>query len=113
MKTRSLIFVGGLFLAVSFVYAVVAGLYFDDCGLSAAQAKDAVVEELVREALDQRYLSGSAVQNGTCSYSFDFQGQGRKLNYVVMSTWLHGVEVSVWDYQRDDLEHEKSGAKNH
>lgn len=91
-------------MVISSAYAIVAEIYFDDCGLSEAQAKDAVIKELDLRRLDKRFLSASAAQKGSCSYSFDFEGQGQKLNYIVMSTWLQGVKVNFWDYKREELE---------
>lgn len=102
MKARTLAVAIAAYLVFSSVYSVVAEVYFDECGLSEAQATDTVVEELVRLGLDKKHLSGPASQKGTCSYSFDFEGQGQKLNYVVMSTWLHGVQLNFWDYRRDE-----------
>lgn len=64
-----------------------------------------VIQELARAGLDEKHLSGPEDQQGSCSYSFDFAGQGQELNYVVMSTWLHGVTVNIWDYKRDPREH--------
>lgn len=107
MKAKTLALGGGLLLAASFVYEVVAEVYFDDCGLSEAQARHVVLDELARSGLDRKYLSNPESRKGSCSYSFYFTGQGRKLNYVVMSTWLHGVELNTWDYQRDEAENAK------
>jgi len=102
MKARTLAVAIGAYLVFSSVHSVVAEIYFDDCGLSEAQATEMVVEELARLGLDKKHLSGPENQTGTCSYSYDFEGQGQKLNYVVMSTWLHGVQLNVWDYKRDE-----------
>ena len=102
MKARTIAVAVGAYLVFSTLYSVVAEIYFDECGLSEAQATDMVAEELERSGLDKRHLSGPENQKGTCSYSFEFEGQGRKLNYVVMSTWLQGVKLNVWDFKRDE-----------
>ena len=104
MKFRIVVLCGALLLALSVAYSLVTEIYFDDCGLSEAQAKDAVIREINSLKLDKKYLSSSSGQAGSCSYSFDFEGQGKKINYVVMSTWLHGVKVTSWDYHREALE---------
>jgi hypothetical protein len=85
-------------------YTVVAEVYFDQCGLSQEQATDRVLEELSLRGFDKKYLSGPEAKKESCSYSFDFDGQGQKLNYIVMSTWLHGVKLNTWDYKRDEEE---------
>jgi hypothetical protein len=102
MKARTIAVAIGAYLVLSTLYSVVAEIYFDHCGLSEAQATDMVAKELDRLGLDKKHLSGPESQEGSCSYSFDFEGQGRKLNYVVMSTWLQGVKLNVWDFKRDE-----------
>jgi hypothetical protein len=104
MKVRTVLFATCGLLVMFIGYAGVAETYFDYCGLSQAQATSRVLEELALRGFDKRYLSGPAEQKGTCSYSFDFEDQGQKLNYVVMSTWLHAVKLNTWDFKRDEEE---------
>jgi hypothetical protein len=104
MRVRTVAIGALLFLALSAVYGAVAEIVFDDCGLSEDQAKKTVLEELARLRLDPKYLSRSTSQTGSCAYSFDFEGQGQKLNYIVASTWLHGVKLNSWDYKREALD---------
>lgn len=104
MRTRTLVFGVGIFVTLVLAYSIVAEVYFDDCGLSQAQAKKVVLEHLDRFNLDAKYLKAPVTQKVSCSYSFDFEGQGQKLNYVVISTWIHGVKLTSWDYQREAAE---------
>lgn len=83
-------------------YAVVSEVLFDECGLSEEQARSVVLEGLARRDLDAQNLTGPEDQRGSCTYSYYFEGQGQKLNYVVTSTWLHGVKVTMWDYKREE-----------
>ena len=101
MKATTIAIGIGIYLVLSFAYSIVAEIYFGECGLSEAQAKSMVVDELVRKGLDAKYLNGPQDPKGSCSYSFQFTGQGRDLNYVVMSTWMQGVKLNVWDDARD------------
>lgn len=88
-------------------YVALSGALFDECGLSEKQAREMVMEELKKAGLNPRYLS-SATPQGTCSYDYYFEGQGQKLNYVVMSTWLHGVKLNRWDYRQEEQERSRA-----
>jgi hypothetical protein len=109
MNARILVFGGGATLAPALAYSVIAAANFDGCGLSDTAARGIVVEELVRLGLDQKYLSGPERDQNSCSFSFDFNGQGRKLNYVVTAT-SHSVDLTFWDYEREEAEH--AGSQN-
>lgn len=104
MKIRAMAIYGVGALVLLFAYALISELVFDECGLSEAQARSVVLEELASRGLNAKYLSDPENHGGSCFYSYQFDGQDQKLNYVVMSTWLHGVKLSWWDYKREEEE---------
>lgn len=106
MKARTLVLSGVGALVLLVAYAAVSEVFFNECGLSETQAKEVVLKELVRRGFDAKYLDRPENQNGSCSYSFYYKDEKQNLNYVVASTWLHGVKLSVWDYNQEM--HERS-----
>lgn len=102
MKTHALI--GIMIFALLFTYTLISEVLFDECGLSKIQAKNRVLQELTRRHLDARHLFGPENQKGSCWYSFYYENEEQNLNYVVTSTWLHGVKLNVWDYNQEKRE---------
>ena len=92
----------GMFLL--FAYAIVADLFFNECGLEEEQAREMVLEQLALRGLDAKYLSASDSNGGSCSYYYKFEGQGQIVSYEVISTWTHGVKISWLDNKREEDE---------
>ncbi len=104
MRIRALVLVGGIALVAFLAYPFIAEIVFDECGIPYEQAKSMVVEQLTLRGLDPKYLTGPINQKGTCFYDFYFEGQGQKLNYVVIEDWPRGPSVQWWDFKREERE---------
>lgn len=95
-------------LAVPFVffafigYAMYSEIVNRDCGLSDKQAKSVSERFLDNKGLPIEYLEGPTGRDGSCSYSFYYNGAGEKYSFVILSTWSHGVKLTFWDHSRDD-----------
>lgn len=86
-----------IFLSL-FSYVVYMEFVKNECGLEPEQAKNRVERYLKQNNLPLDYLSKPKNQSGTCSYSFMYESSEKKINFVVLSTWLHGVKLTYWDY---------------
>ncbi|GAB3005849.1 hypothetical protein GCM10010960_17080 [Arenimonas maotaiensis] len=104
MNIRALATYVAVAMFLLFAYAIVAELFFDECGLEEEQAREMVLEQLALRGLDPKYLSVSDSNGGSCSYYYKFEGQGQILSYEVMSTWSHGVKISWLDNNREEDE---------
>lgn len=71
---------------------------FSSCAITKAEAKKMVLAELSRVGLDPKFLHGPTQSPGSCSFDFEYEGNGRKISYVAAEDPLHGPELHRWDY---------------
>lgn len=95
MKIRAMAVFGLGALVLLFAYWCISKLVFDECGLSEIHTRSIVQKELGGRGLNAKYLSTPENQGGS---------EDQKLNFIVMSTWFHGVELSWWNYKREKEE---------
>jgi hypothetical protein len=98
LRAVSLVF--GLLL-LTFGYALIAEVAFDDCGLTLDAARNRVIRELRETDRDVKALVGPIENLGTCWYLFTWRSKGHQIDYAVRSTWLHGVKFSFYDHRED------------
>ena len=72
---------------------------FTSCALSEAHAKELMFQELSRRGFDPKFLQGPT-QRG-CSYDFEYEGNGKRISYVVMDNPPRSPAVQSWDYAPD------------
>lgn len=68
-------------------------------------AREIVERDLARKGLDASDLGPTEIienKGQPLTYGFSYEGPAAKLDYLVHSGGPRGVEVSVWDYSRDD-----------
>ncbi|MDD9893721.1 MAG: hypothetical protein OXT49_09495 [Gammaproteobacteria bacterium] len=92
----------GLATALFAMSGIAVPLYQDlvlqQCGLSETDAVEKVTEYLIANDMKISGLTRPAVESvGSCQYRFDYVGESRVLSFSVMSTWLHGVKLGIWD----------------
>lgn len=99
-STLSLFFLG---LAAVFGWAVYEEIAHNECGLTKELARESALDEVNRMKLPSEYLAQSPhYSNGSCAYSFIYEGAGKKIDFMILSTWLHGVKTTWWDLERDE-----------
>jgi hypothetical protein len=100
MATRSKLFMAvgiiGLLVVLLAVYQSLVS-----CVLSEAQAKEMVLIELAQSGFHAKFLRGPTQAPGTCSYDFHYEGNGQKVDYVVIEDPPRGPAVTWWDYAAD------------
>ena len=93
MTKRGWLFACVAIFSLLIAYTLLSEWFIDECGLSEQQAKNIVLKELVRLHLDEKYLSAAVPYTGSCTYSYYYEKQEVKLNYIVLSSWLNGVRL--------------------
>jgi hypothetical protein len=90
-----------LIIVLLFIYTYGSEKIFDSCGISQEQAVEKILRELTEDskAIDHLTLQSN---RGTCEYSFMYNGPLGKIDYIILSTWQHGVKIMWWDYGRDN-----------
>ncbi|KAF0809629.1 hypothetical protein A167_01700 [Alcanivorax sp. S71-1-4] len=90
-------------LAAVFGWAAYEEIVHNECGLTKEQARESALEEVNRMKLPSEYLARSPhYSSGSCGYSFIYEGAGKKIDFMILSTWLHGVKITWWDFARDE-----------
>jgi hypothetical protein len=80
--------------------ATAAFIYWDfaSCAISEAEATQMVMAEMSRAGLDPQFLTGPTQTPGSCSFNYDYDGDGHKISYVIADDLMHGPELNSWDY---------------
>ena len=70
------------------------------CGLEEIQARTKIIKDLKSRKLNidnLKYIGHS----GSCSYSYIYQDNNNTIDYVILSTWLHGVKLNLYNHKLD------------
>ena len=68
-------------------------------------AREVVRKDLVRRGLDPQFLGATEIIDNPgqdLTYAFSYQNSGAKFEYSVRFAGPRGLELSVWDYARDE-----------
>ena len=91
-----------LFFIIVFIFLyfpIICDIACNVCGLKKEVAQQKVISHLTRRKLDTANLK--YVGNvGSCSYSFLYQDDNHTIDYVILSTWLHGVKLTLHDHNK-------------
>ena len=90
-------------LTALFAWALYKEIAHDECGLSEKQARQSALRPVLRMKLPPEHLANKPRHSiGSCSYSFVYDGAGKEVDFVILSTWIHGVKTTWWDHDRDE-----------
>ena len=84
-------------LALLVGFGVYQESYNNDCGLSESQANRMVLKDLKLRKLPLSGLS-KAKLSGSCRVEYTYSQSGVRLDYAVITSWGHGVKLTVYDY---------------
>jgi hypothetical protein len=102
--TKKLV-IAGTTLASSFALLVGFGVYQEiynnDCGLRESQASEMVLKDLKLRKLTISGIS-KPMLSGSCRVEYTYSGSGVRLGYAVITSWGHGVKLTVYDYNQHD-----------
>ena len=100
--TKQLV-ITGITLASSLVLLVGFGAYQEsynnDCGLSESQASEMVLKDLKLRKLPVSGLSKPKL-SGSCRVEYTYSESDVRLDYAVITSWGHGVKLTVYDYNQ-------------
>jgi len=83
-----------------FLYApLICDIGCDVCGLKKEVAQQKVISDLTRRKLDTTNLKYVG-HVGSCTYTFLYQDSNHTIDYVILSTWLHGVKLTLNDHNK-------------
>ena len=95
--------VTGIALAFSLLLFLGFGIYQEsyknDCGLSESQASEMVIKDLKLRKLSVSGLSKPKL-SGSCRVEYTYSESEVRLDYAVMTSWGHGVKLTVYDYSQ-------------
>ncbi|MAF90201.1 MAG: hypothetical protein CL674_02935 [Bdellovibrionaceae bacterium] len=74
-------------------YPIFMEVVFSECGLTKEFSLEQVDNFLKNKGLDKQWLRSDS-NNGSCSYSYEYESNTDKYSIVVMSTLLHGVKLN-------------------
>lgn len=100
VSLRSWVFLAGLAIVV-WGSAAMFSRSLSACVITEEHASELVMAELSRAGLDSRFLSAPTGVPNDCWIEFEYQGNGRRISYVVVDDPLRGPEVNAWDYAAD------------
>ena len=84
-----------LLIAFFIVSPIVCDIGCQMCGLEKEEAYKKVIREL-----EYRHLNIDNVKytghNGTCNYSFLYEDKNKTIDFVILSTWLHGIKTTFY-----------------
>ena len=76
-------------------------LVFKNCGLEESWARNRVYKELNRHDMNTASLILEK-SVGTCTHVYKYKTEEKHIDYIVFSTWLHGVKLNQWDYYENN-----------
>ena len=89
-------------LVLFFLYApIVCDLGCQMCGLEEEHARSRVIKHLKSKNMDINNIEYTG-HSGSCSYSYTYHDNNNTIDYVILDTWLHGVKLNYYDYNRDN-----------
>ncbi len=95
-KRLSLFLISVLF----FLYApIVCDLGCNMCGLTEEYAHNKVIKDLKSKKLNINKLEYLG-HTGSCSYSYTYLDKNNTIDYVILSTWLHGVKLNLYKHNQ-------------
>ncbi|MBN8446218.1 MAG: hypothetical protein J0M22_12205 [Gammaproteobacteria bacterium] len=68
-------------------------------------ARNLVIKDLMSKKLKPEYLGPTEIienENQPLQYGFTYNDQKTRLDYIVHFGGPRGVEMSIWDHERDD-----------
>ena len=92
-----------LLVLSSLLCATITVVGCTQCGIAESDARRIVLEELTKQRFDPELLSAPVRTPDSCSISFEYDGGGAKISYVIAHDPLHGLELHRWDHAGNEL----------
>jgi len=96
-KKLSFLLIIILFLLYS---PIVCDIECNVCGLEEEYARNKVIKDLKSKKLNINNIEYTR-HTGSCSYSYIYHDKYTTIDYVVSSTWLHGVKLNLYKHNQE------------
>jgi len=92
-----------LIIILFFFYSpIVCDIGCNVCGLEEEYARNKVIKDLKSKKLNINNIEYTG-HTGSCSYSYIYHDKSITIDYVILSTWIHGVKLNLYKHDQELL----------